>query len=177
VIVLAGGLAVAATGVSGTRRDRDNPALARLFGVGTRKAVLARALLPALLSAGWIAAALAVAGSVQSGGALWLFGPLAAPALAAAALRMARRGPVDHAMPVIDTPGGAVPTGPMLWALTGVDLALLGCLPAFVALTAPPTDLAVLLAAQALTGAAVLITYVLRARPPRTGWEDSRPRS
>lgn len=169
VSVLAGGLAVAATGVSGPRRDQDNPALARLLGVGTRKAVLARALLPALLGGGWTVAALAAAGFVQPGGAgaLWLFGPLAAPALAAAALRMARRGPVDHAMPVIDTAAGAIPTGPMLWALTGVDLALLGCLPALVALTAPPADLAALLAAQALTGAAVLVAYVLRARPPR----------
>jgi hypothetical protein len=169
VSVLVGGLAVAVTGVSGTRRDQDNPALARLLGVGTRKAVLARALLPALLGGGWIATALAVA---EPGGALWLFGPLTAPALAAAALRMARRAPVDHAMPVIDTPGGAIPTGPLLWALTGVDLALLGCLPAVVALTAPPAGLAALLAAQALTGAAVLVTYVLRARPPR-----SHPRS
>jgi hypothetical protein len=167
VIVLAGGLAVAATGVSGARRDQDNPALARLLGVGTRKAVLARALLPALLSGGWTATALAAAGAVQPGGVMWLFGPLAAPALAAAALRMARRAPVDHAMPVIDTAGGAIPTGPLLWALTGVDLALLGCLPAFVALTAPPAGVAALLAAQALAGAAVLVAYVLRARPPR----------
>ncbi|MFI7451289.1 DUF6297 family protein [Nonomuraea sp. NPDC049714] len=169
VTVLAGGLAVAATGVSGTRRDQDNPALARLLGVGTRPAVLARALLPALLSGLWIATALAAAGLVQPAGvgALWLFGPLAAPVLAAAALRMARRAPVDHAMPVIDTPGGAIPTGPVLWALTGVDLALVGCLPAFVALTAPPAGLAALLAAQAVTGAAVLVTYVLRARPAR----------
>jgi hypothetical protein len=98
---------------------------------------------------------------------MWLFGPLAAPALAAAALRMARKAPVDHAMPVIDTAGGAIPTGPLLWALTGVDLALLGCLPAFVALTAPPAGVAALLAAQALAGAAVLVAYVLRARPPR----------
>jgi hypothetical protein len=166
VSVLAGGLAVAATGVSGARRDQDNPALARLHGVGTRQTLLARALLPALLSGGWIAAALTAA---ESGGvgALWLVGPLVAPALAAAALRMAKRAPVDHSMPVIDTPGGAIPTGPLLWALTGVDLALLGCLPAFVALTAPPADLTALLAAQALTGAAVLIAYVLRARPPR----------
>ena len=194
VSVLAGGLAVAATGVSGARRDQDNPALARLLGVGTRQALLARALLPALLSGGWIAAALTAAdpggwttaalAATEPGsgwtaaaltaaepggvGALWLFGPLVAPALAAAALRMARRAPVDHSMPVIDTPGGAIPTGPMLWAFTGVDLALLGCLPAFVALTAPPADLTALLAAQALTGAAVLIAYVLRARPPRT---------
>jgi hypothetical protein len=167
VIVLAGGLAVAATGVSGARRDQDNPALARLLGVGTRKAVLARALLPALLSGGWTATALAAAGAVQPGGVMWLFGPLAAPALAAAALRMARRAPVDHAMPVIDTAGGAIPTGPLLWALTGVDLALLGCLPAFVAPTAPPAGVAALLAAQALAGAAVLVAYVLRARPPR----------
>jgi hypothetical protein len=164
--VLAGALAVAATGVSGARRDGDNPGLARLAGVDRRAALLARALLPALLSGAWAATAL-ICLSVAGGLAvapMWLFGPLAAPALAAAALRMARRRPIDHSMPVLDTPAGAVPLGPVIWAFTGADLALLGCLPAAYALVAQPAGLAAPLAAQAVAGAAVLAGYVLRSR-------------
>ncbi|TMS00236.1 DUF6297 family protein [Nonomuraea basaltis] len=116
----------------------------------------------------------AVGGAAASGmdfgvgagaGAWWLFGPLIAPALAAGALRMARRGPVDHSLPVIDTPGGAIPLGPVLWAATGVDLAVLGCLPAAMALMTPPGGLGAFLAAQAVAGVAVLAGYVWRARP------------
>ncbi|WP_336204779.1 DUF6297 family protein [Nonomuraea sp. LPB2021202275-12-8] len=173
VSVLAGGLAVAATGVSGARRDGDNPALARLLGVGPRTALLARALLPAVLGGVWTASALVVVELAQpavlggAGGGWWLFGPLTAPALAAAALRMARRAPVDHSMPVIEMAGGAIPTGPVFWALTGVDLALLGCLPAAMALTTRPAGITAFLVAQALAGAAVLAAFVLRARARR----------
>ncbi|MFE3448043.1 DUF6297 family protein [Nonomuraea sp. NPDC059194] len=164
--VLAGALAMAAGATSGARRDADNPSLARLAGVGHPQALAARALLPALLSGVWTATALtglSLAGWLPAG-AWWLFGPLAAPAIAAAALRMARRGPVDHSMPVIDTPGGAIPTGPLIWALIGVDLAVLGSLPAVVALVSQPHAIGGFLAAQAALGAAVLVGYVHRSR-------------
>ncbi|MEU8248474.1 DUF6297 family protein [Nonomuraea sp. NPDC048916] len=167
--VLAGAMAVAATSTSGARRDGENPSLARLTGVGRRPALAARALLPALLSGAWTAAALAgltLTGGLPAG-AWWLFGPLTAPAVAAGALRMARRNPIDHSLPVIDTPGGAIPSGPVIWALTGVDLALLGCLPALAALVAPPDAPATLLAAQAALGVAVLTGYLLRVKPER----------
>ncbi|MFI6790389.1 DUF6297 family protein [Nonomuraea sp. NPDC050383] len=166
--VLAGAVAVAAAAVAGARRDGDNPTLARLAAVGLRPALAARAMLPALLAGAWTAAALTgltLVGALPAG-AWWAFGPAVAPAVAAGALRMARRRPVDHSMPVIDTPGGAIPTGPLLWALTGVDVALAGCLPAVVALLAPPDGLAVLLVAQAVTGPLMLATYLLRARKP-----------
>ncbi|WP_235029855.1 DUF6297 family protein [Nonomuraea solani] len=178
VSVLAGALAVAATGTAGARRDGDNPALARLIGVGLRPALAARALLPALLSGTWTTAALAILSTAPlalgtapavGGGSWLLFGPLVAPALAAAALRMARRSPVDHSLPILDTPGGAIPTGPMLWAATGVDLAVLGCLPALTALTAPPDALGPYLAAQAVVSAAVLAGYVMRAKSSQAG--------
>ncbi|MEU7899974.1 DUF6297 family protein [Nonomuraea sp. NPDC049152] len=164
--VLAGALAMAAGAASGARRDADNPSLARLAGVGHRQALAARALLPALLSGVWTATALtglSLAGRLPAG-PWWLFGPLAAPAIAAAALRMARRGPVDHSMPVIDTPGGAIPTGPLIWALIGVDLAVLGSLPAAVALVSQPHEIGGFLAAQAALGVAVLAGYVHRSR-------------
>ncbi|MFB4277852.1 DUF6297 family protein [Nonomuraea sp. MTCD27] len=197
VAVLAGGLAVATTSTSGARRDADNPALARLIGVGHRPALAARAVLPTLLSATWAAmalAGLAMAHDPSSGAALahvpavvhdlsgtaladdaaagfpmawWLFGPLAAPALAAGALRMARRAPVDHSMPVIDTPGGSIPTGPVFWAATGPDLALLGCLPTAMALASQPASPGPFLAAQAAVSAVVLVGYLWRAGRPR----------
>ncbi|NRQ38292.1 hypothetical protein HII36_41670, partial [Nonomuraea sp. NN258] len=286
--VLVGALAVAVSGTSGARRDADNPALARLLGVGPRAALAARAILPGLLGGLWAAAALTgltlagglpasltpaaglsaglnpagalptgltpvggLSASLNPAGALptgltpagrlsagltpadglpadvapvsglpvdltpagglpvdltpagglpaslaapgglpaglasagglpvdlvvgpglggsvgvwWAFGVLAAPALAAGALRMARRSPLDHSLPVIDTPGGAIPTGPLLWALTGVDVALLGCLPTAMAVLGVASELGPLLAAQAVMGAATLFAYVLRAR-------------
>ncbi|MER7506365.1 DUF6297 family protein [Nonomuraea pusilla] len=166
--VLAGALAAASSGTAGARRDGDNPSLARLTGVGRGPALAARALLPALLAAAWAAAAfagLALTGTLPA--TSWLWGPAVAPALAAGALRMARRGPVDHSMPIIDTPGGAIPTGPLFWALTGLDVALLGCLPAVAALLGGRMGDGSLMAAQALAGVAVLAAYVLRARRTR----------
>jgi hypothetical protein len=165
VLVLAGALAVAASAVSGARRDADNPALARLAAVGPRRALLARAVLPALLSGAWATAALGwLIASGLMAGPWWALGPLIAPALAAAALRMARRPPVDHALPLLDTPMGTIPAGPVIWAATGPDLALLGCLPAFAALTGGFTDPAGHLIAQAAAGLATLAIYTYRQK-------------
>ncbi|MEV4100129.1 DUF6297 family protein [Nonomuraea sp. NPDC049649] len=165
VLMLAGALAVAANGVAGARRDAANPALARLAAVGPRAALLARALLPAVLAGTWMAAALGwLTAAGAAAGQWWMFGPLAAPALAAGALRMARRAPVDHSLPLLDTPMGAIPTGPVLWAVTGPDLALLGCLPAFAALAGGPADLSGYLAAQAVAGLAVLGAFTYRQK-------------
>ncbi|MEU4510049.1 DUF6297 family protein [Nonomuraea wenchangensis] len=224
-VVLAGGLAVAASAATGARRDAANPALARLLGIGHRSTLAARAALPALLAALWTSAALAgltltaappspapavaqatssaapVAGipahragaagpeasaagtgtgavgtgtsaagtgtGVAGGGVgvavVVLFGVLAAPGLAAGALRVVRRRPVDHSLPVIETGAGAIPLGPVLWAVTGLDLALVGCLPALLALATAPPQPGPYLVAQAVTGAAALAGYVLRA--------------
>ncbi|MEV5558657.1 DUF6297 family protein [Nonomuraea wenchangensis] len=188
-VVLAGGLAVAASAATGARRDAANPALARLLGIGHRPGLAARAVLPALLAALWTSAALAgltltnptpspapaatlaTSSSAPMTGAgfglgvaeLVLFGVLAAPGLAAGALRMVRRRPVDHSLPVIETGAGPVPLGPVLWGVTGIDLALAGCLPALLALSTAPPQPGPYLVAQAVTGAAALAGYVLRA--------------
>ncbi|MEU7938614.1 DUF6297 family protein [Microbispora bryophytorum] len=164
VVLLCGALTAAAMCTGGVRRDGGDPALARMLAVDGRAATAARAVLPALLTAAWSALALV---GLQAVGALpagpwWALGPAAAPALAAGALRMARRRPVDHSMPVIDTPGGAVPTGPLIWAATGPDIALLGSLPTLAALVTPPADVLPYVAAQAVAGAAVLAAYILR---------------
>ncbi|MEU0484333.1 DUF6297 family protein [Streptosporangium sp. NPDC006013] len=166
ILVAGGALTAAAACTTGARRDGEDPSLARLFGVGARAALTARALLPMLLSAVWLTLALAglTAMGALPAGPWWLFGPLSAPALAAGALRMARRGFVDHSMPVIDTPMGSVPMGPLVWAMTGVDIAVLGCAPALLAPAAGPSALGALVVAQALSGAAVLTAFLLRAR-------------
>ncbi|MFF5262608.1 DUF6297 family protein [Actinomadura viridis] len=168
-LTAAGALAAAASCTAGARRDAGDPALHRLAGVHPRAALAARSALPALVGGLWLAVALAgleAAGGLP-GGPWWPLALPAAPALAAGALRMARRPPVDHAMPVIDTPAGAIPTGPALWALTGADLALLGCAPVLYVLYVLSAGSAApgpVLAAQAVTGAATLGLYLLRAR-------------
>ncbi|MGW0590774.1 DUF6297 family protein [Streptosporangium sp. NPDC002607] len=166
ILVAGGALTAAVACTTGARRDGEDPSLARLFGVGARAALTARALLPLLLSAVWLTLALAglTAMGALPAGPWWLFGPLSAPALAAGALRMVRRGFVDHSMPVIDTPMGSVPMGPLVWAMTGVDIAALGCAPALLALITGPSALGALVVAQALSGAAVLTALLLRAR-------------
>ncbi|MEV4093057.1 DUF6297 family protein [Streptosporangium saharense] len=157
-LTAAGALMAAVSVTSGARRDGDNPALLRMLAVGSRAALAVRALPPALLGACWLGAALWLSGA----GVWWpLFGLACGPVLAVGALRMARRRPIDHSMPVIDTPGGAIPTGPLLWALTGVDLALLGCVPAFLALAVRPADPLLFLVAQTVTGLALLCGYVM----------------
>ncbi|MEV7008673.1 DUF6297 family protein [Streptosporangium sp. NPDC051022] len=165
VVTFAGGLAVAAGAVSGARRESDDASLVRLFGPGFREVLAARAVLPALLGAGWLVLALGALGltGVLPAGPWWLFGPTAAPGLAAAALRTARRPPIDHAMPVIETPGGAIPTGPLIWGMTGVDVALLATSPMLAAFAAWPETLGPYLVAQAVLGAGVLIGYLARA--------------
>ncbi|GIH61413.1 hypothetical protein Msi02_22300 [Microbispora siamensis] len=177
-MLLCGALTAAAMCTGGVRRDGGDPALARMLAVDGRAVTAARAVLPTLLAASWSALALVVlqAASTLPAGAWWALGPAAAPALAAGALRMARRRPVDHSMPVIDTPGGAVPTGPLIWLATGVDLALLGSLPALAALASRPASVAPYVAAQAVVGAAVLAAYVLRSARRVGGQGLSRSR-
>ncbi|RKS09252.1 hypothetical protein DFP74_4985 [Nocardiopsis sp. Huas11] len=166
LVLAVGAAAVAATGTAGARRDAGDGSLARLLGAGPRTLLAARAVLPALLGGSWLTLALAGLDLAGPGGLLWLLGPLCAPALAAGALRAARRRPVDHTLPVMDSPLGPVPTGPLLWALAGADLAVLGCLPALLAFT---TGVSVpLLAAQAVCAAAVLAAYCAAPRRPST---------
>jgi hypothetical protein len=162
-VLAVGASAVAATGTAGARRDAGDASLARLLGAGPRALLSVRAVLPALLGGSWLALALTGLDAVGpaditgQGGPLWPLGPLCAPALAAGALRMARRRPVEHTMPVMDTPLGPVPLGPVVWALAGADVAAFGCLPALMAFTTGVTG--PLLAAQAVWGAAVLAAY------------------
>ncbi|MBO2457536.1 DUF6297 family protein [Actinomadura violacea] len=167
VAVAVGALAAAAACTAGARRDVHDPSLPRLAAAGGRPLLVARSVLPALAGGAWLGSALAGLSMVGALGAgpWWLFGPAAAPALAAGALRMARRRPIDHSMPVIPTPVGALPTGPIIWALTGADLASLGCAPLLTALTGHPAALGPLLIVQGLFGTAVAAAFLLTTRP------------
>ncbi|MFI6498417.1 DUF6297 family protein [Nonomuraea typhae] len=160
IAVLAGGLTAAACAVSGVRWDADDPSFSRLLALRRRDLLAARAVVPGLLAAAWMAAALAILPGLPA--ALLWFAPLAAPALAAAALRMARRAPVDHAMPVLNIAGGAIPSGPLIWGLTGLDLAFAGAWPAAYALVAQPADVRTALILQGVAGAGVLALYLMR---------------
>ncbi|WP_327092685.1 DUF6297 family protein [Nonomuraea sp. NBC_01738] len=170
-LLLGGALTAAASMVAGARRDGGNPALLRLLGVGPGVARAVRALPPAVAGGVWLGVALAVLeASGASGGGLWALGVACGPALGAAALRMAGRRPIDHAMPVLDV-GGPIPTGALMWALAGADLALLGCAPTLLALAAPEavTGAGPWLATQVITGVVVLGGY-LAARSFRAAW-------
>ena len=168
VVLGLGAFAVAASCCAGARRDADDPALARLLGVGARAALAARSLLPTLLSAAWLTVALAVPVALGHLPGTWLpLGPLCAPAMAAGALRLAHRPPLDHTHLIVDSTGAGLPLGPFLWALVGIDIAALGSIPLLYAL-ATSTDPGLFLAAQALFGLATLALFLLFAPRRRT---------
>ncbi|BCJ77944.1 hypothetical protein CS0771_74880 [Catellatospora sp. IY07-71] len=161
-------LAAASAGSGGARHDADSPALSRLFGVRQPAADAARLALPSVLAAAWYAVALALlarAGALPAGP--WaLFGPAAAPVLAVAASRLARRGHVDHASTPVVMPmtGSHIPTGWFIWGLTGLDMAVLGCLPLLWALAARPADPYPMLLVQVIVSGAVVAVHLLRRR-------------
>ncbi|GAA3041247.1 DUF6297 family protein [Streptosporangium longisporum] len=158
VVLVCGGLAAATTAAAGARWDAQHPELARLFARGSATGVVMPAAL-ALLWTGLALALLVTAGFLPA----WscLFAPAAAPGLAVGALRMARRGPIDHSIPVVDLGMGGIPLGPVLWATAGVDIAILGSVPLLLAVT--PASLAL----QALLGAVLLGVCVRRRRVSR----------
>ncbi|MBB5872795.1 hypothetical protein F4553_006229 [Allocatelliglobosispora scoriae] len=155
----AGTLAVAACGTAGLRRDTGDTGLRRMIGHSGWRVGSARLLLPGLLGGAWLAVALALA---DGAGGLpdrpwWAFGPVAAPVIAVAAVRMAQRGMIDHASTPIVMPmtGSFIPAGWLVWMLSGLDVAVLGCLPLLLALAGAPAGLGPYLVAQALLSALV----------------------
>jgi hypothetical protein len=133
-VLLAGGIAAGVQGTAATRRDTNDPALSRLFGVRPGSALAARAVLPALLAAVWLTLALVllVFAGVLAGWWWPLLGPVTGPGLAAAALRIARTAPIDPAQKGPDTPLG--PTPP--WLVTRAVSVLVGVAGSYPALKA-----------------------------------------
>lgn len=131
VVLVTGALWVARVGTGAAGRESDAPGLARLIALSPETVRTMRLVVPVILSAGWGVLAFAllalVAGTPVG---LWiLLGAAVGPAWALGALRMAGRGPVRHELPVLVTPGGLIPTGPVLWAVTGVDIGVLLAIP------------------------------------------------
>ncbi|GAA2567694.1 hypothetical protein GCM10010435_46780 [Winogradskya consettensis] len=166
--VLLGSWAVAALLAAGqttsnVRHDADRPTPARLLGLTGQHLLALRSALPTVVAALWSATALALV-AARTGGdiaAALVLGAASGPALAAGALRSARRSLVRHDYPLIVTPMGVVPSGPFLWLAQGPDLALLGSLPLLIALaTATYGWLASLI--QAAMATAVLAGFLTR---------------
>jgi hypothetical protein len=125
IALLLGGITAASQGCGALRRDASDPALRRLLGVGARQALVARAVLPTVLSSAWLALALAflVSAGVLHGWTWPVLGALAGPGLVPAAMRTARTAPADTAEPgSIDTGMGAAP----LWLVNRMVSVLLG---------------------------------------------------
>lgn len=132
--LLAGALAAGTQGTVGTKRDLNDPALRRMMGVDSGSALTARAVLPVLLATAWLTLALTVLAAigVLSGPRWPLLGLAAGPALAAAALRMARTAPINPAEPGFDTALGTV----YPWMITRLLSLLLGFISVYPALHA-----------------------------------------
>ncbi|HEX6685110.1 MAG TPA: hypothetical protein VF062_20130, partial [Candidatus Limnocylindrales bacterium] len=153
VVVLFGlSLAVAAAGTTTLRRQPRAPM--------TRPVRVARTLLPMVLAAAWLSTALALG----FGPRYMPLGIAAAPVVAVAAMRMARRGPIDHtSVPIVMPMSGSwIPTGWLTWSYTGLDVAVPGCLPMLLALFGTGVQPTAALAGQLIAGATVLGVWCAR---------------
>jgi hypothetical protein len=132
VALIAGAVAVGLQGTTTTKRDQDDPALLRLLGVDAGRALVARAVLPSLLSGCWLALSLTVlcaAGTLS--GWLWpLLGLIAGPGVAAGVLRLARTARINPADRGPDTPMGSTPPW-LVSRLLSVIVAVIGAVPLF----------------------------------------------
>nr|WP_238324135.1 DUF6297 family protein [Salinispora pacifica] len=161
---LLSGLAAVTPCTVNARRDRDLPALRRLLTLPGPALLAARSVLPTVLAVAWGVGAgtLLTARTPGAEGWAWpILGAAAGPGLAAGALRAARRGAVRHELPPIVTPMGILPTGPLHWAATGYDTAILFTIPTLAALiTGTP---AAMLLPQAIISVVGLVAFVLLA--------------
>jgi hypothetical protein len=164
VALIAGAVAVGSQGTTATKRDQDDPALLRLLGVDAGRALVARAVLPSLLSGCWLALSLTVlcaAGALS--GWLWpLLGLIAGPGVAAGVLRLARTARVNPADRGPDTPMGNTPPWLVSRALS-VIVALIGAGPLVAALLKGEA-LATTVIDQCAASVIVLWVYLMIAR-------------
>lgn len=161
--LLFGGIAAGTQGTATTKRDLNDITFRRLLGIDERQALAARAILPALLSAAWLAIAFAllIAVGILHGG-LWIAVGLAAgPGVAAASLRMAKTAPINPA-----EQGPDLPVMPPPWAITRALSELLGLIAMYPALRAVlmGSAHATTLVVQLVVSAVILGIYVMAAR-------------
>ena len=163
VALLAGGIVAGLHGTATTRRDTNDQTLRRMLGVDQRSALRARAVLPALLAAAWLALALTllVATGVLHGWLWPLLGLLAGPGVAAAALRMARTAPINPSDQGPNLPVG--PTPPWLISrMLSIVVGLIGAYPMLRAVRADQLHSGTFVA-QIVLSAIVLGGYVFIA--------------
>ncbi|GGK99017.1 DUF6297 family protein [Mangrovihabitans endophyticus] len=161
VAVLLGAMAAGGVTTGTVRTDTGNPWMLRLLGLDSRQAVTQRLYVPGALAALWSAAALTLLDltHVVPGGPWWALGLTLGPVGAVAAVRRARAGFVDSGLLPLDTPMGSVSTGPVLAAVIGVEVLLLG-LPTLVHLAGgDPLDWTTVLV-QAVAGAGGASAYL-----------------
>ncbi|WP_127497561.1 DUF6297 family protein [Actinoplanes solisilvae] len=133
--VLLGCLFAGLTATGNARTDAGNPVMLRLLGMTSREAVFQRLWVPGVLAGVWAALALTaldLLGDLPSG-PWWALGLTLGPVGAAAAVHRARVGFVRNELLPLDTPMGTLSTGPLVNAVMGPDLLLLG-VPAWIAI-------------------------------------------
>ena len=165
--VLVGGFLAAGTSTANVRTDAGNPVMLRVLGLSSRQTLTQRLLVPGVLGALWATAAmvlLVMLGALPAG-PWWALGLALGPVSAVAAVRRARVGFVDNSLLPIDTPMGSISPGPVLAAVVGFDVLLLG-LPAVIAVAAglPLTWTTVLF--QVVLGLGFAVAYLFRSGFP-----------
>jgi hypothetical protein len=159
---------VSAAASAGAKRDFGSPALGRLMGTGQRTTLAARAVLPAVLSAVWIAIALeALAMARVQPAGLWPLGIAAGPAAAVVGMRLARTGPIDWALAVVDTPLGSFNLG-IVGRLVTMCLGIVSCAPMLGAVLTERAASAGPVVVQAVFSVITLGGYLLFARTRRS---------
>ncbi|MCM4076801.1 DUF6297 family protein [Paractinoplanes hotanensis] len=152
--VLVGCLVAGMTATGNVKTDAGNPVLLRLLGLSSRQAVLQRLWVPGVLAALWAALALTlldVLGDLSSG-PWWALGLVLGPMGAAAAVHRARVGFVRNELLPLDTPMGTLSTGPLVNAVMGPDMLLLG-IPAWIAIGQGRLDWSTVLIQAVIAGA------------------------
>ena len=160
--LLAGAMAAGLQGTTGARRDMDSGTLRRLLGVGPGQVLVARAVLPALLSTAWLALALTVLCALGVlGGWWWPLLALAGPGVAAGVLRLARTAPVNPADRGPDLPTGNTPPW-MISRYFSIAVAAIGSYPLLTAVIHGHAS-AAKVGSQFLVSAVVLGIYLMIA--------------
>ena len=126
--VLIGALIAGGVSTGSVRTDAANPVLLRMLGLSSRDAITQRLWVPGVLAGLWTTATLALLHGLGAlpAGPWWALGLALAPVGATAAVRKARVGLVDNSILPLDTPMGSLSIGPLLAAVAGVDILLLG---------------------------------------------------
>lgn len=158
---LACGLFAAAQVTGNVRYDSDRSGLGRLLGHTDGALLRLRAVVPVGVTVIWGAASVAMVVWQVGGEPAWgaALGAATGPALAAGALRSSRRSLVRHDYPLIVTPEGVVPSGPLLWVAQAFDVALVGTIPALAGIAADGFG-SVTVAIQAVLSVVMLTAFL-----------------